>query len=243
MKIAIDEASVLVGVLKQKQDLEVLLRERWYRIPRKRAPKRKFQYLAFYEPARFGKNGKRIRYYAKILERRTFLWREILPLEFFHPWAGELYLWFRLGKIHTLARPIKNKLPRRVSFGFTTLDLLLKSKNILQLYGVPLTEEIVARALRRAGIRAAPQKYVMGGGKRYCLDFAILCKNGKIAIECDNLKAHSGARQRARDAAKDLFLRKHGWEIIRLTEPDIFSDLKGCVFRIEDAVRKFHGTR
>lgn len=233
--------SVLVGVLKSKRDLVLLLAERWYRIPLRYAPKQEFQYFAFYEPARFGKEGKRIRYYAKILERRAFLRCDILPREFSHPRASEPYLWFRLGKIQTLARPIKNTLPRRVSFGFTTLELLLNSKTILQLYNVPRTEEIVARALRRAKIPAKAQQWISGEGRRYCLDFAILCKRGKIAIECDNVKAHSGPRARARDAEKDLFLQNHGWEVIRLAEKDILLDLKRCVSRVYKVVRKYRG--
>lgn len=227
-----NEDIVLVCVLKQKRDLALLLNERWYRIPLRYAPKRGFQYLAFYEPARFGKEGKQIRYYAKILERRTFLRRKILPAEASHPKASEPYVWFRLEKIQTLARPIKNTLPRRVSFGFTTLKLLLKSRTILQLYNVFSTEEIVGRALRRAGISAKAQYWVSGEGKRYCLDFAIFCKCGKIAIECDNLKAHSGPRARARDKAKDAFLRHHGWKVIRLREAKILFDLRACVARI-----------
>lgn len=241
MKSKKDDEPVLVGVLKERRDLALLLNERWYRIPLKRAPKWKFQYLAFYEPARFGKDGKRVRYYAKIMERRTFLRRDLLPCEFSHPRASEPYCWFRLGKIQKLVRPIKNILPRRVSFGFTTLELLLKSKTILQLYNVASTEEIMARALRRANIKAKAQHWVTGEGRRYRLDFAIFCKNGKIVIECDNLKAHSGARARARDGAKDMFLRKHGWQVVRLTEADILSDLSSCIVRVKIFVKKFGG--
>ncbi|MDP3725110.1 MAG: DUF559 domain-containing protein [Nanoarchaeota archaeon] len=243
MKNKKDDKLVLVGVLKQKRDLALLLRERWYRIPLRCAPKRKFEYLAFYEPARFGKDGKCIRYYAKIRERCTFLRRDILPHEFLHPRASEKYLWFRVGRIQALARPIKNIVPRRVSFCFTTLRALLNSRIMLQLYNVVSTEEIVARALKRANITARPQHYVAGEKKRYCLDFAVCCKRGTIAIECDNLKAHSSSRQHAKDKAKDAFLRRHGWEIIRLTEAEILSDLKGCIVRVKQLVRKYGGIR
>ena len=234
------DAVVLIGVLKQERDFELLLNEHWYRIPLGRAPKREFHYLAFYESARFGKNGKRIRYYAKILERRTFLRREILPLEFSHPRAGESYLWFRLGRIWALPRPIMNKLPRRISFAFTTLSLLLRSRTILQLYGVARTEEIVARALKRAGIHAKPQHWVTGERKRYCLDFAVFCKRGKIAIECDNAKAHSGPQMRVKDVAKDMFLSCHGWKVVRFSEARIISDLNGCIALVSCLVRKYN---
>jgi len=242
-KSGVRDELVLVGVLKNKRDLALLLAERWYRIPVAYAPKRKFRYLAFYQPAGHGRHGKCIRYYARVLRRRILKRRRVLPNEPLHPRASEEYLRFRLGAIKTLARPIKNIVPRRISFGFTTLKSLLTVKTILQLYNVTPTEQIMAVALKRSGIRATAQYYVVGRGKRYCLDFAVFCKNGPIAIECDNLKAHSGARQRAKDKAKDIFLRRHGWKVIRLTERDIISDLGRCVARLRRLIRSRSGLR
>ncbi len=134
-----------------------------------------------------------------------------------------------------------NSLPRRVSFGFTTLNRLLKSKNILQLYNIAPTEQIIEDGLRRAGIKAIAKHRVIFGKKRYCLDFAVFCKQGLIAIECDNKKAHSGFSQREKDRIKNAFLRRHGWLVIRLPEDDIVSDLRGCIVRIKKAVRKLGG--
>ena len=96
---------------------------------------------------------------------------------------------------------------------------------------------MIGRALRRAGIRAVAQYYVRGEAKRYFLDFAIFCKRGKIAIECDNRRAHRGKRQRDKDAAKDEFLRTHGWTVIRLAEPDIVEDMEKCAAKVRRAVR------
>ena len=53
---------VLVGVLKNRADLRILLRERWYRVPALFTPKRQFTHVAFYQPATFERGGKRIRY-------------------------------------------------------------------------------------------------------------------------------------------------------------------------------------
>jgi very-short-patch-repair endonuclease len=106
---------------------------------------------------------------------------------------------------------------------------LLKSRTILDLYEVPRTEEILARALRRAGIKFKKQYYVPGRERRYYLDFAVLHGQKKIAIECDNLKAHSGRRARERDAEKDIFLRSQGWIVTRLSEKEILENPKNCV--------------
>ncbi len=235
------EEIVLVGVLKNKRDLNILLAKNWYHIPVAHAPRRQFNYLAFYEPAIFGGQGKCIRYYARILNHQTMKRTDLLPAEPIHPKARDYYFRIRVGKIQKLSRPIKNIIPRRVSFGFTTLNRLLESKNILQLYNVAPTEELVEDGLRRAGIKAAAQYYVSSGKKRYCLDFAVFCGEGAIAIECDNKKAHSGLRQREKDKMKNAFLRRHGWAVIRLREHDIVSDLNGCILRVKGAVRKLGG--
>ena len=232
---------VLIGVLKNKSDLDILLSENWYRIPVKYSPKRRFNYLAFYQPALFGRQGKRIRYYACVLDYQIIKRSDLLPDESRHFKACDYYLRIQVGKIKKLPCPIRNITPRRVSFGFTTLNHLLKSKNILQLYNVAPIEEILEHGLRQAGIKTIAQHYVLSGKKRYCLDFAVFCQQGSIAIECDNKKAHSGLVQREKDKIKNAFLRKRGWIVIRLPEEEIVSDLRGCVVRIKKAVQKLGG--
>ena len=227
------ETVVLVAVLKSRRDLRILREERWYRIPERYAPKRKFWYLAFYQPAVFGREGKRIRYYAQVLSRSTVSRIELLPRERMHPRAHEGYVRLTIGALRYLPRPIRNTAPRRISFCFTTLKRLVHSKTILELYNVARTEEILQRALRRAGIAAVPQYYVRAGkNKRYYLDFAVFAGSKAIAIECDNIKAHSWARQRERDRIKDAFLRRRGWSMFRFTERDIVSDVEACMARI-----------
>ncbi len=232
---------VLVGVLKGKRDLEILRREHWYRIPAARIPGRRFTHLAFYQPAIFGREGKSMRYYARVRQSRTLLRKELLPRERTHPNAGEYYVRLRVGAIKRLARPIKNILPRRVSFGFTTLRQLRAAKNILQVYGVAETESMIQAALRRAGIPNVAQYYVSDGRKRYRLDFAVFCKKGRIALECDNRKAHSGARQVEKDRVKDAFLRARGWRVMRLKEDRIISDPDSCARGVRRAVRLLGG--
>jgi len=231
---------VLVGVVKDRRDLNILLKENWYRIPLRRAPKRRFDYLAFYQPLLFGHRGKRIRYYARVLNYRVIKRGDLLPDEPNHPRAGDYYLRVRVGKIKKLPQPIRNIIPRRISFGFTTLSHFLKSKDILQLYNVTPIEPMVEDGLKKAGIWATPQYYVRGQ-KRYFLDFAIFCQKGMIAIECDNKKVHSIPSQKKKDKIKDAFLRSYGWKVIRLPENEIVSNFSGCIKRIKKAVQKLGG--
>ena len=78
---AANKARVLIGVLKTRGDLDILLRERWYRIPVSKSPKQPFGYVAFYQPAAFGHDRKRIRYYARVVRRETRPRRDLLPGE------------------------------------------------------------------------------------------------------------------------------------------------------------------
>ena len=244
-KLGEKDETVLVGVLKDRRGLACLLRDRWYRIPAAYAPKREFQYLAFYEPAIFGRNGQVIRYYAKVLGRRRLRRLDLLPAEAGHPNARKHYFRLAVAPAVKLRRPIRNTAPRRVTFGFTTLPRLLRSRNILQLYGVAPTEEIIGNALRQAGLRASRQQYVpdKANKHKYFLDFAVFCRRGKIAIECDNRRAHAGAKQKRKDAAKDSFLHRDGWTVVRLDEKEIVYDPGRATERIRRAVRRLGGIR
>lgn len=234
---------VLVVVLKNKRDFDILLSENWYHIPVKYSPKRQYQYLAFYQPALFGKKGKQIQYYSRVLNQQVAQRKSLLPKESNHPQASENYFKVQVGKIQKLSYPVKNIIPRRVSFGFTTLSQLLKSKNILQLYNVAPIEQILENGLKQAGIKAIPQPYVLSKTKHYRLDFAIFCQQGAIAIECDNQKAHSSPSHQAKDKMKNAFLKKHSWTIIRLKEQKIVLNLPGCVSRIQKTIQKLGGVK
>lgn len=237
---------VLVGVLKSVRDREILMRERWYRIPLARLPAHPFRYLAFYKPARLGRGGKRIRYYAKVCGHETMLRRELFPAERRYPRANERYVKFLLGPIQKLARPVRNSgSPRRVSFGFTTLHRLRSSKDMLQLFEVPPTEDVMRKMLRRENIPAIPQYPVVEGKRRFRLDFAVLCRRGGVAVECDNKKAHAGKTARRRGAVRDRFLEKRGWTVLHFSELAVQHFMPECIKKIRSAVRSHggeHGT-
>lgn len=247
--------SVLVSVLKSKDDLRLLLEERWYRIPLAFLPKQKFTHIAFYQPIQFGKNGKRIQYYGRVVKREVKKRVELLPHEPLHERANDDYLKCSFRTIKRLARPIRNVVPRRVSFGFTDLKTLRSAQDILELYHVAPTEQIIERELVRLGIpvisqyrislksplaKGVPPSSEVGAvylkSNRYRLDLAIFCDKGNIAIECDNRKAHSGKLQKHKDTQKDVGLTRLGWHVIRLTESDILENLDSCISRIQKKI-------
>lgn len=232
-----NEKTVLVGVLKNKRDQKILLKEKWYRIPVEFAPKRKFKYLAFYQPAVFGKSGKRIEYYGSVLNRKVEKRINLLPKEAEHQRALGDYIKIELSDISKLPRPIRNIIPRRVCFGFTDLKSLLSARDMLQLYGVQATEQIIQKSLARLNIKTLPEFSVAIDGKRFRIDLAIILNSKKVAIECDNAKAHKIRLQKIKDGVKDTYLRRAGWRVIRLKEKDIIENLDKCVARIADALK------
>lgn len=233
---------MLVGVLKSQKDLNILLRDNWYRIPLANTPKRKFDYIAFYQPLQFGKRGKSIHYYAKVLSLKRKKRLELLPEEKDHPKSRDIYIKINLGKIIPLSRPIKNIIPRRINFGFTSFDRLMTAKDILELYSIAPTEQIIEKGLKKEGIKPKAQFYVLASKKkRYRLDFAIFCKDGKIAIECDNKKAHNIKSQQKKDQAKDKILKALGWKIMRFSEDEILFELTGCIEKIQKQIHLLGG--
>lgn len=233
--------SALVCVLKGKRDLHLLLRERWYRIPVAFFPKRHFTHLALYQPASFGRRGKRIEYFARVLGKKTARRIELLPDEPLHPRAQDEYVKIIVARAQKLQRPIKNIIPRRVSFGFTTLRALTTARDVLELYGVPKTEQILSARLARSGIATDAERTVSARGRRCRIDLAVWCARGALAIECDNAKAHSSCAQKQKDKQKDAFLKRLGWRVLRFTEQEIVERLDWCAARAVRDIQSLGG--
>jgi len=243
MKVKNRERTVLVAVLKSKKDQRFLLTGHWYRIPLDFLPKRRFIHLAFYQPAIFGRHGKRIEYYACVTARKVMKRIDLLPREPDHSRAGEGYMRFEVSRITKLESPIKNIIPRRVSFGFTSIKALHASKDILELYSVPKTEQIIAGHLARLGIKTTPEYTVSAGGRHYRIDLVVKCEKGSIAIECDNYKAHSSSVQKKKDKLKDIFLKKLGWRVLRFREKEILEETSRCIARVTNAIKSLGGQK
>jgi very-short-patch-repair endonuclease len=111
----------------------------------------------------------------------------------------------------------------------------------LELYDVPKTDQSIEKRLRKLGIKTVPEYTVSHKGKRVRVDLAIISDTGKIAIECDNDKAHASITQRLRDKLKDAFLRRWGWRVLRFKEKNILEKLDQSVARVKKAVRALEG--
>lgn len=124
---------------------------------------------------------------------------------------------------------------------YTTLDALKSARDILELYGVPATEKIISNRLSRVGIGTIAEHTVTSCGKRCRIDLAIWCRNGAVAIECDNDKAHSSKEQKIKDKLKDGFLTRLGWSVFRFKECDIIERINWCVSQVQKEIRALGG--
>lgn len=243
MTTTTDEESprVLVSVLKTPRDLEILKTQGWYRIPLAYVPKKPFRYVAFYQPASFGRDGKRIAHFGPIKTQEVVKRIDLLPDEPNHPRAQNDYLKITLEQLVTLPYPIRNIIPRRVTFGFTTLARLLAARELLALFDIPRTEQIVAVALAQIDIPTRPEVTITSKRKRVRVDLVIDCREGKIAIECDNRRAHYSPKQKRRDRQKNAWLRQHGWRVIRLSERTITYRITRSLDRIRQMIQVLGG--
>lgn len=233
---------VLIAVLKNKKDLNILLKKHWYRIPVSNSPRKKAEYIAFYQPALFGKNGSCISYYGKIKNISIFKRKEILPSECGHHKADNNYYKMEVSDIKKLPKPVKNKHKMRISFGFTCLDKLMKAESINQLFDVMPIESILAENLDKNKINASREHiFFLPDKKIYRLDFAVFCKKGPLNIECDGEKWHSVRSQRLKDAKRDKILRNYGWKVLRLKEKDIVNNIDNCMNKISGSIKGLGG--
>ncbi len=234
-----NDPAVLIGVLKDRRDLERVRAGGWYRIPLGRAPRRPFAWLAFYQPAAFGAEGRCIRWCAPVVETVTAKRRAFVPEEPDHPRADDAYRGCRVGRLLRLPRPVRNVPPRRVTFAFTTLRRLFGARDLFGVFHAAPVEPVMDAALRRAGVPALPEFTVTtAGGRRFRLDFAVFCARGALAVECDADAWHGRPAQRRKDRARDAALRRHGWTVLRLREDEVMRNSGGCARRVRAAVRR-----
>lgn len=232
---------VLVGIVTRKKDWAILKEEGWYRIPVKSAPVQleRIRYLAFYQTKVFDAEKWAVNYYARVKEIKTVRRIELLPDEPNHPRAQEWYYRIAIYELRRLPHPIPSRRWRRIIFIPTTLERLLRAKEINELYHTSPIEEKLYRALERAGLAPERQFYVGKGG--YLLDLAVFCKMGKIDVECDGARYHSGRKKAEQDRQRDNYLTALDWRVLRFSGREINRNLNGCLRIIERVVEKLGG--
>lgn len=149
-------ALILVGVMKAARDLEIARLLGWYRIPLRFAPKIvDVDYLAFYQTSAFGDDhGGRIEYIAPVRGHELTTRAEILRDEPDHPRAREEYYKISIGALQKLPQPIMAHNWKRITFLYTTGELLNTAASMNDLIVQSEGRTVLWQSLREKAIQA-----------------------------------------------------------------------------------------
>jgi very-short-patch-repair endonuclease len=90
-------------------------------------------------------------------------------------------------------------------------------------------EDCMYSALYKAGLKEFQQQYEIG---KYRVDFAF--PKEKVVIEADGYEWHrENSQQIDRDIARDKYLARKGWRILRFQGIEIRRDIETCIAKIK----------
>lgn len=190
-------ALVLVVVVTTPRDLEIARVLGWYRIPLKSAPKVvAVDYLAFYQTAGFGGNERwRINYFAAVRGHELTTRAELIRDEPDHPRAGEEYYKIQIGALQALDRPIVAEHWRRITFLYTTGELLRLALTVNDLVVRAEERAILWRSLRERALSSGLYNSEELPEESFDLDPVLLAMMGELG------KMHASA-----DGGKNILL-------------------------------------
>ncbi len=148
-------ALILVVVVTNPRDLEIARVLGWYRIPLKSAPKVvAVDYLAFYQTAGFGEQERwRINFIAPVRGHELTTRAELIRDEPDHPRAGEEYYKIQLGPLQVLSHPVQADQWRRITFLYTTGELLQQARIVKDLVVRDEERALLWQSLRERAMR------------------------------------------------------------------------------------------
>lgn len=153
-----DDALILVAYLPAPKDLEIARLLGWYRIPLRTSPKLiEVDYFAFFQGGSFKPDHRwRIELIAPYQGHELTTRAEILRDEPDHPRAKEEYYKIQLGSILQLEKPIVADRWKRLTFLFTTGEVLKSATTLNDLVLEDSEREVLWKCLRERA-RAAQE--------------------------------------------------------------------------------------
>ncbi len=121
------------------------------------------------------------------------------------------------------------------------MERLFSALEINDLYDTSPLEEAVYEKLKQNRIKAERQVYVDTDSAKYCLDFGVFCREGKIDIECDGETYHNIPEAYTKDRVRNNELTSHGWRVLRFGTKQIKNDIDGCINMIAKTVELLGG--
>ncbi len=233
--------NVLVGVVKTKRDLMTTLQDGWYRIPvSSRLPRSEWppKWVAFYEGVSIRPDYGIYRYAAVTgVNERTR--EELFPGELAGERAGKRYHVLSLGPIED--RVIRFPRRRRFAFLATSMKRFEVADTVNDLFDESPLEESMWAAFQERSVPAERQWEEVIARRRYVLDFAVFCKEGKIDVEADGDSYHITREQAPRDNDRNNELTTKGWHVLRYGSERIRQHLSECVDDVLMTVERLKG--
>lgn len=238
---------VLVAIMNNLRDFDIARDQRWYRIPVRSGQRRLKErwpptWLALYQTKVFGPERWAINYYADVRAIRTVTRRALLPQEPDHLRADELYHKIEIGPLERLPQPILSARWRRVVFIPTTWDKFISAVEINDLYDESPLEDRLWAEFKRHEIAAERQFFIRVKTRRYALDFAIFCDQGRIDVETDGDTWHADPARIPLDNQRHNALTGLGWSILRFNGQQIReSAAEYCVPAVMESINRLGG--
>ncbi|MEL7589817.1 MAG: hypothetical protein AAGU17_00780 [Anaerolineaceae bacterium] len=144
------DSLILVCYLPATKDLDIARMLGWYRIPLKSAPKViEVDYLAFYQGNNFGEQHRwLVEYIAEYRGHELTTRGDLLREESDHPRAKEEYYKVQLGDLKRLENPIRADAWKRITFLYTTGNLLNRASMMNELVVHNEEREMLWKTLR-----------------------------------------------------------------------------------------------
>ncbi|MBK8421785.1 DUF559 domain-containing protein [Candidatus Villigracilis saccharophilus] len=240
-----ENKELLVALLPKKSALDILRTEGWYHIPVESAPKRwPPKALAFYQGKVFGdQEAYKIRHFGEVQKIEIVPRKELFPGDEQNAAkAKKLYYRIQLEELQTRPAPIVSYRPRRLIFIPTTFEKFETASQINDLFDDSPLENRLWNALKYIGILAERQWKVVIQEKKYFLDFAIFCNNGKLAIETDGYTYHHDSKAKIDyDTWRRNDMELDDWRALHYTTKQVKDNWTPYLSQIEQKIAQLGG--
>jgi very-short-patch-repair endonuclease len=240
---------LLVALLPKKSSLETLQSEGWYHIPVENTPNRwregwRPKTMAFYQGKVFGEEERyKIRYFGDVEKIDVVPRKELFPDDEENQYKAEKpYYKIQLASLKIRYTPIISYRPRRLVFIPTTQEKFEKAEQINDLFDSSPIEDRLWSALKYIHVLAERQWKIIVQKKNYYLDFAIFCRDGKLAIETDGYTYHYDDRNQIDyDTWRQNEIELDGWRFLHYTTKQVKDNWTPYIGQIQKAIEQLGG--
>ena len=236
---------LLVALLPKTSALDILKGEGWYHIPVEHAPKRwPPKVLAFYQGKMFGKEeAYKIRHFGEVERIDVVQRKELFPDDEKNADKAESkYYRIQLKSLQERYKPILSYRPRRLVFIPTTMEKFDNAEQINDLFDGSHLEDLLWTGLKALKVLAERQWKIVVQKHNYYLDFAVFCKNGKLAIETDGYTTHHDSmNQIDYDTWRQNEIELDDWRFLHYTTKQVKDNWIPYLSQIEQKIEQLGG--